>query len=71
MLHALTQTFGTDLSQPEKMSLLNLPLLVTSETDPIKATLCDICLAVPRIKEGFTKDQVMLLAHIVSKFKRV
>jgi hypothetical protein len=53
------------------MSLLNLPLLVTSEPDPIKATLCDICLAVPRIKEGFTKDQVMLLAHIVSKFKRV
>lgn len=68
MLHALAGV--GDLSQPEKMNLLNLPVVTTSEKDPVKATLCDVCLAVPRIREGFTKEQVGLIAQIVFKHKR-
>jgi hypothetical protein len=70
MMHALLSAFGSDLSRPEMMSLINLPVVTTPERDPIKATLCDICLAVPRIREGFKKDQITLLAQIIFKFKR-
>lgn len=53
------------MTQLEKFSLVNLPVVSTTSSDLIDATLCDICLAVPRVKEGFSKEKVQLLAQIV------
>jgi len=63
MLHALSQNFSvSDLTTSEKFNLVNLPLLsVQRGTSPIESTLCDICLAVPRVKEAFSHEQVDLI----------
>jgi hypothetical protein len=70
-LAALDEHFGSDLTKAEKINLINLPIITASSSVPLEATLCDICLAVPRIKEGFQKEKVQLLATIVFQFKRI
>jgi hypothetical protein len=73
MLQALSQNFSaSDLTTSEKFNLINLPVLnVQRGTSPIEATLCDICLAVPRVKGVFSNEQVDLIVQIVYQFKRV
>ena len=63
-----------DLTKQEKFNLVNLPeVQINDETrsTPQSATLCDICLAVPGVRDWTDQAEVSRLCEVVYQFKRV
>mmetsp|Transcript_17938 Transcript_17938/g.24093 ORF Transcript_17938/g.24093 Transcript_17938/m.24093 type:complete len:131 (+) Transcript_17938:45-437(+) len=60
------------LTKQEKFNLVNLPEAETARGGSFeRATLCDICLAVPSLREWTEQAEVGRLCQIVYKYKRV
>ena len=71
MLEELNEGFP-QLTKMDKFNLVNLPeaeAIIGQSAE--SATLCDICLAVPSVKETLTWDDVVNLCEVVAKYKRV
>ena len=61
------------LTKQDKLNLVNLPeiTLSVSTSTPESATLCDICLVAPSIREWNSQDEVSRLCKVVYQYKRV
>ena len=61
------------LTKQEKFALVNLPEITVdpARSTPQSATLCDICLVVPTIREWAQSSEVTRLCETVYRFKRV
>ena len=72
MIKELNSNFQNKLTKHEKFNLVNLPEeLVHANQKVEQATLHDICLAVPSVKETLTWQEVVKLCGIVYRYKRV
>ena len=70
MLNELS-TFAL-LTKQEKFNLVNLPeVAILSSSNAEAATLCDVCLTVPSIREWTDAGEVRRLCQLVFNYKRV